>query len=69
MGGAGAAVGVGLALAGGGLVQGFLFGVNPQDPLVFVVVVVVLLAACVAASLIPAARASSVNPVEAFAQE
>jgi ABC-type antimicrobial peptide transport system permease subunit len=69
MGGVGAGLGVGLAFAGGGLVQGFLFGVSPKDPLIFVVVVVVLLAACVAASVIPAARASSVNPVEALAQE
>jgi len=69
MGCVGAALGVGLALAGGGLVQGYLFGVTPQDPLVFMTVVVVLLVACIVASLVPAARASSVNPVEALAQE
>ena len=69
MGGVGALAGVGVALGLSGLVQGFLFGVTPQDPLVYFAVTVILLSACFAASLLPAWRASRVNPVEALAQE
>jgi predicted permease len=67
--GAGAILGIGLALAFGGLVQSFLFGVTPQDPAVYLGVTATLLVACILASLLPAARASSVNPVEALSQE
>lgn len=69
MGGVGAIVGVAVALGLGGLVQGFLFGVTPHDPVVYVVVSAALLGACLVASLFPAARAASVNPVQALSQE
>ncbi len=69
MAGVGAIVGVGVALGFGGLVQGFLFGVTAHDPVVYVVVSVTLLGACLVASLFPAARAASVNPVQALSQE
>ena len=69
MGGVGAIVGLVIAFGLGGLVRGFLFGVTPHDPLVYVVVTVTLLGACLVAILLPAARASSVNPVEALSQE
>ena len=69
MGGIGALVGVGAALALSRLMRGFLFGVAPNDPLVFATVPVLLLAACVVASLVPALRASHVNPVEALRRE
>ena len=48
---------------------GILFGVAPADPLVFVSVPVLLIVACLAASLVPALRASAVNPVEALRRE
>ena len=58
MGGVGTVAGMGLALAGGRLVQGFLFGVSPQDPVVYVAVCATLLGACLVACLLPALRAS-----------
>jgi predicted permease len=69
MGGIGALLGVGSALVLSRLMRSFLFGVGPNDPLVFVTVPLLLLLACVAASLVPALRASSVNPVEALRRE
>lgn len=67
LGAIGAVVGVGSALALSGMIRGFLFGVAPNDPLILTVVPVILVAACVAASLVPALKASHVNPVEALA--
>jgi len=69
MGGAGVVLGVAGALAGTRLMQGLLFGVAPTDPLVFITVPVLLLLACLAASLVPALKASAVNPVEALRRE
>lgn len=69
MGGIGSAVGMGLALAGARLVQGFLFGVSPQDPVVYLAVCATLLGACLVACVLPALRASTVNPVEALSEE
>jgi ABC-type antimicrobial peptide transport system permease subunit len=69
MGGLGTLVGIGAALALGRLIRGVLFGVAPNDPLVFVTVPALLLTACLLASLLPALRASSINPVEALAAE
>lgn len=69
MGGLGVLVGVGVALALSGLIRGILFGVPPDDPLVLVSMPVLLLVACFVASLLPALRASRVNPVEALRQE
>ncbi|MGD2123245.1 MAG: ADOP family duplicated permease [Gemmatimonadota bacterium] len=69
MGGLGAILGVGAALALVRLIQGALFGVAPTDPLVFSVVPGLLLLGCMVASLVPAMRASTINPVEALAKE
>jgi predicted permease len=67
--GVGAIVGVGLALGFGGILQGFLFGVTPQDASIYLTVTLTMLIASVAASVLPAVRASRVSPVEALAQE
>jgi predicted permease len=67
MGGLGSLVGVGAALALGNLIRGALFGVAPNDPVVFIAVPALLLTACLVASLVPAMRASHVKPVEALA--
>jgi ABC-type lipoprotein release transport system permease subunit len=40
-----------------------LFGVAPADPLVFTLVVIVTLVASLAASVVPARRATRVSPV------
>ncbi len=61
--------GVGAAFGATRLVRGFLFGVAPQDPVVFVVVPLLLILACVLASVVPATRASKVSPVEALRYE
>jgi predicted permease len=69
MGGTGVLVGVVGALALSRLMRGFVFGVSPVDPMVFTLVPVALLVACAVASLLPAAQASRVDPVEALARE
>jgi ABC-type lipoprotein release transport system permease subunit len=46
-----------------------LFGVTPTDPGTYALVVVVLLASAALATLVPALRATRVNPVEALRQE
>lgn len=69
MGGIGVVIGTGAALGLTRLMRGFLVGVAPNDPLVFVSVPVLLLVACTAASLVPALRAARVNPVEALGRE
>jgi predicted permease len=69
IGGIGAVVGVGVAIAAAGLLRGFLFGVSPTDPLVMTAAPVLLILSCVVATVGPAVRASRVSPVEALSQE
>jgi ABC-type antimicrobial peptide transport system permease subunit len=69
IGGTGTVFGLVGAFGAAGLVRGFLFCVTPQDPVVFIVVPLLLILASIVASVVPAARASKVNPVEALAQE
>ena len=58
----GIVVGVGVALATGRFLAPLLYSVSARDPLTFAVVVVTLLAAAVAATVMPALRASRVDP-------
>lgn len=62
---------VGLAMAAGlSSVVGFLlFGVDPRDPLVFAGVVLLSLGVGMAASLVPARRATGVDPMTALRSE
>jgi len=69
MGGVGAVVGVGAALALSGVLRGILYGVAPTDPLVLVGMPGLLLTTCFLASLIPALRAARIDPVRALKQE
>jgi putative ABC transport system permease protein len=46
-----------------------LVGVSPRDPVTFVLLPVLMLAVTVIASLIPAARATRVEPVTALRYE
>jgi putative ABC transport system permease protein len=62
----GLAVGLVLALAGGRLMRGLLFGVEPRDTLTYAAVVVVLLAIALVASYLPARRASRIDPMQAL---
>ena len=66
---AGIAVGIGGALAMAGLVSKFLFGVAPHDPLSMVMSVAAMLVVALLAALIPARRASRVQPMQALRYE
>ena len=68
-----ALVGIGLGLAGALVLTRFiatlLFGVTPTDPLTYTAVSVLLLAVALAASYIPAVRATRVDPIVALRYE
>jgi len=51
------------------LVAGFLFEVQPRDPVVFIGVCVVLAVTGLVAALVPARRAAQVSPVIAMRTE
>ena len=63
---AGIVIGLGIALVGGRFLDGMLFETSTSDPFVFATVSGVLLAAAVAASLVPARRATRVDPMLAL---
>jgi predicted permease len=65
----GLALGVGLALVASRFLSGFLFGVQPHDPLVLVTVVVIVAVAATLASYIPSRRALRVDPMVALRTE
>ena len=62
----GMAIGVATSLALTRLLSSLLFGVTPTDPFVFASATTVLMASAVAAILIPARRAASVDPMIAL---
>lgn len=55
--------GIVAALGSSRVIQSLLYGVRPTDPHTFVLVSVVLIAAALAATVLPALRASRVDPV------
>ncbi len=63
---AGLAAGALAALAVGRYLESLLFQVSPRDPLAFAVSAAVLLLVSIAACLIPARRATRVNPIDAL---
>jgi predicted permease len=65
----GIAVGIPLAFAGARLLKSMLFGVTTRDPLVFVLALVGIAAVALASALLPARRASSVDPMVALRYE
>jgi ABC-type antimicrobial peptide transport system permease subunit len=67
--GAGLIVGFSLALALANLIRSQLFGLNPQDPLMFIGSAIVLTLAAGLAGFIPALRASYVDPTTALRNE
>ena len=65
----GVAIGIGLALAGTRLLRSLLFGTSPTDALTFAAVATLLVVIAAAASLVPALRASRVDPLIALRDE
>jgi putative ABC transport system permease protein len=66
---AGLAIGLGLALISGRVLQGLLFGVTARDPAILAVVIVTVAAATLAACYIPVRRAVRVDPMVALRAE
>jgi ABC-type lipoprotein release transport system permease subunit len=66
---AGLAVGMPAVVVGSRYVESFLFGIEPNDPLVTAIAVVVLLAAALIAGYVPARRASRIDPMVALRHE
>lgn len=64
--GIGILLGVALAYAGGKLVASLLYGISPRDPAVMTIAALILGLIGIAACMIPALRASRVDPVEAL---
>jgi putative ABC transport system permease protein len=60
--GVGVAAGILIALWAGKFVESLLFSVSPRDPSVFAIVATTLIAVAIAASWVPARRASRVDP-------
>ncbi|HEY6253292.1 MAG TPA: FtsX-like permease family protein, partial [Candidatus Angelobacter sp.] len=65
----GTALGVGGAVALGRLLTTMVYGVKPTDPNTYVAVIVVLLAVSLGASLLPAYRATRVQPLDVLREE
>jgi putative ABC transport system permease protein len=64
--GAGLALGIPAAIGAGELMSGQLFGVQPWDPVMLAVSTLLLGLAALVASVIPAWRAASVEPMVAL---
>src|ERR1051326_55636 len=65
----GCVVGLGLAAVFTKLLAGMLFGVSPWDAITMAGVVVLVIAVLIAASLLPAARAARVEPMQVLREE
>ncbi len=66
---AGVAIGCAMAFGVSGLIRNLLWGVRGNDPFTFIVVVATLLAVAVAASLLPALRIRTLDPVSMLRSE
>jgi putative ABC transport system permease protein len=62
----GTAAGLAAALLLSGVVQGLLFGISPTDPQVLGAVALVTIVAAIAASYLPARRATRIEPVSSL---
>jgi predicted permease len=65
----GAGIGVGLALAASRLIGSLLFGIAPSDPFAIGSALAVLIGVALAASYLPARRASQLDPTQALRYE
>jgi predicted permease len=66
---AGTVLGVMATLVATRLIRGLLFRVSPMDPITFVMVVAILTGVALVACLIPALRATRIEPMEALRHE
>ncbi len=66
---AGVAIGVCGSIAAGRVLRRLVEGMRPAEPVTFLVMVAVLVLAALAASFVPARRASKVDPMRALRQE
>jgi putative ABC transport system permease protein len=57
------------ALALSRYISSLLVGVSPRDPIIYILLSAVMLVAAIVASLIPAARATRIQPVIALRYE
>jgi predicted permease len=65
----GAVVGAGLAIVGSRIIVNLLFDVRPTDPLIAVISCAIILVVGVVASLLPASRATIIDPMRALRSE
>jgi ABC-type antimicrobial peptide transport system permease subunit len=65
----GVAIGYAVALGLGRVVSSLIFGVRPTDPLTFATVASLLVAVGVLATIVPAYRATRVEPVRTLRDE
>jgi putative ABC transport system permease protein len=67
--GVGLVLGLAITLATGKLVRSLLYGMEPSDPVTLVSVAIVLLFVALIATLLPARRATKVDPIIALRAE
>ena len=67
--GGGLLVGLGLAVAAGIMLRGFLFGLSPVDPVSYAIVALILTASAAVATAIPVRRAVRIAPMTALRAE
>jgi predicted permease len=65
----GIVLGLGLAFASARMIESMLFGIRARDPITFVTAPILLLGVAIAASLIPAIRATKVDPAVALREQ
>jgi ABC-type antimicrobial peptide transport system permease subunit len=65
----GVATGLASSIAAGKVMEGFLFGVVPYDPVTLLAVVILMGGISTLVGLLPARRASCMNPVETLRYE
>ena len=65
----GIALGIGVALAAARILEGLVYGVTTTDPVSFATACLVVACVALAASLIPARRAATVDPMVALKEE